>query len=91
MIFKDITGLNFNGIKISSYHEFEHEKVYYYEDSNVGLKSLVAIHDSSKGPAIGGCRYKKYDSFEDGLNEDIKDMHGDDVLTDLINNLAPTK
>ena len=28
---------------------------------------------------------------EDELKEDIKDMYGDDVLTDLINNLAPTK
>ncbi len=28
---------------------------------------------------------------EDEMKEDIKDMYGDDVLTDLINNLAPTK
>ena len=28
---------------------------------------------------------------EDELKEDIKEMHGDDVLTDLINNLAPIK
>ena len=28
---------------------------------------------------------------EDEMKEDIKEMHGDDVLTDLINNLAPTK
>ena len=28
---------------------------------------------------------------EDELKEDIKDLCGDDVLTDLINNLAPTK
>ena len=76
MIFKDITDSKFNGIKISSYHEFEHEKVYYYEDSNIGLKSLVAIHDSSKGPAIGGCRYKKYDSFEDGLNDVLRLSRG---------------
>ena len=28
---------------------------------------------------------------EDEMKEDIKDMYGDDVLTDLINNLAPIK
>jgi len=28
---------------------------------------------------------------EDELKEDIKDLCGDDVLTDLINNLAPIK
>ena len=28
---------------------------------------------------------------EDEMKEDIKDLCGDDVLTDLINNLAPIK
>ena len=43
MIFKDITDINFNGINVSSHHEFNHEKVYYYEDELAGLKSLIAI------------------------------------------------
>ena len=47
MIFRDITDTKFKGIEISSYHEFDHEKVYYYEDDNTGIKSLVAIHDLS--------------------------------------------
>ena len=72
MIFKDITDINFNGIDISSHHEFCHEKVYYYEDQNVGLKSLIAIHNSVKGPAIGGCRFKEYDSFGAGLTDVLR-------------------
>ena len=76
MIFKDITKTNFKGIDISSHHEFNHEKVFYYEDDRVGIKSLVAIHDSSKGPAIGGCRFKEYDSFEDGLNDVLRLSRG---------------
>ena len=76
MIFKDITKTNFKGIDISSHHEFNHEKVFYYEDNRVGIKSLVAIHDSSKGPAIGGCRFKEYDSFEDGLNDVLRLSRG---------------
>ena len=76
MIFRDITDTKFKGIKISSYHEFDHEKVYYYEDDNTGIKSLVAIHDSSKGPAIGGCRFKEYDSFEQGLNDVLRLSRG---------------
>ena len=72
MIFKDITDINFKGIDISSHHEFDHEKVYYYEDRESQLKSLIAIHSTVKGPAIGGCRYKQYDSFEDGLNDVLR-------------------
>ena len=76
MIFKDITKTNFKGIDISSHHEFNHEKVFYYEDNRIGIKSLVAIHDSSKGPAIGGCRFKAYDSFEEGLNDVLRLSRG---------------
>jgi len=76
MIFKDITDTNFEGIEIASHHEFNHEKVYYYEDTKMGLKSLIALHDSSKGPAIGGCRFKKYDSFEAGLNDVLRLSRG---------------
>ena len=84
MIFKDITDINFNGINVSSHHEFNHEKVYYYEDELAGLKSLIAIHSSVKGPAIGGCRYRKYDSFEAGLNDVLRLSRG---MTDK-NNIA---
>lgn len=84
MIFKDITDANFNGIDISSHHEFSHEKVYYYEDPKVGIKSLIAIHNSVKGPAIGGCRFRKYDSFDAGLTDVLRLSKG---MTDK-NNIA---
>ena len=36
--------------------------------------------------------YENLENYnEDELKEEIKEMHGDDVLTDLINNLAPIK
>jgi leucine dehydrogenase len=84
MIFKDITDLNFNGVNISAHHEFSHEKVYYYEDSKAGLKSLIAIHSSIKGPAIGGCRFKQYDTFDAGLSDVLRLSRG---MTDK-NNVA---
>ena len=84
MIFKDITDINFNGVDISSHHEFNHEKVYYYEDQETQLKSLIAIHSTKEGPAIGGCRYRQYDSFEDGLNDVLRLSKG---MTDK-NNVA---
>jgi leucine dehydrogenase len=76
MIFKDITETNFNGIDISSHFEFDHEKVFYFEDSKSGLKSLIAIHDSINGPAIGGCRFKDYESFDEGLTDVLRLSRG---------------
>ena len=36
--------------------------------------------------------YENLENYNEGeLLEEIKEMHGDDVLTDLINNLAPIK
>jgi len=76
MLFQDITDTFFDGLMISTHPEFNHEKVFYYEDSKVGLKSLVAIHDSSRGPAIGGCRFKSYSDFESGLNDVLRLSRG---------------
>ena len=72
MVFEDITHTKFNGIKVSDHHEFSHEQVFYYEDEYIGLKSIIAIHNSSKGPAIGGCRYKHYGSYEEGLSDVLR-------------------
>ena len=85
MIFKDITDINFHGVNVPSHHEFNHEKVYYYEDELVGLKSLIAIHSSAKGPAIGGCRYRRYDSFEAGLNDVLRLSKGMTDKNDVAN------
>ena len=85
MIFKDITDINFHGVNVPSHHEFNHEKVFYYEDELVGLKSLIAIHSSAKGPAIGGCRYRRYDSFEAGLNDVLRLSKGMTDKNDVAN------
>jgi len=76
MFFQDITDTFFEGVSISNHPEFNHEKVFYYEDNDVGLKSIVAIHDSTKGPAIGGCRFREYSSFECGLNDVLRLSRG---------------
>ena len=84
MIFKDITDINFHGVNVPLHHEFNHEKVYYYEDELAGLKSLIAIHSSIKGPAIGGCRFRQYDTFDAGLSDVLRLSRG---MTDK-NNVA---
>ena len=76
MKFLDITNTVFNDIDASQHMEFDHEKIFYCEDDISGLKSIIAIHSSAAGPAIGGCRFRKYQSYEEGLMDVLRLSRG---------------
>ena len=44
-----------------------HEQVSYFHDPSLGLKGIVAIHNTVLGPALGGCRMWNYASEEEAL------------------------
>lgn len=44
-----------------------HEGVFFCSDPEVGLKAIIGIHDTTLGPALGGCRMKAYTSETDAL------------------------
>ena len=44
--------------------ELGHERVLVIQRPEVGLRAVVAIHDSTLGPAVGGTRLKEYSSFD---------------------------
>ena len=44
-----------------------HEQVSYFHDPTLGLKGIVAIHNTVLGPALGGCRMWNYKSEQDAL------------------------
>ena len=44
-----------------------HEQVSYFHDPTLGLKGIVAIHNTVLGPALGGCRMWDYKSEKDAL------------------------
>jgi leucine dehydrogenase len=44
-----------------------HEEVVFCHDPNVGLKALIAIHNTALGPALGGTRMWNYKTEEDAL------------------------
>ena len=44
-----------------------HEQVSYFHDPTLGLKGIVAIHNTVLGPALGGCRMWNYASEEEAL------------------------
>ena len=76
MKFLDITDTPFNGVQASSHIEFDHEKIFYCEDDISGLKSIIAIHSSKSGPAIGGCRFRQYQTYEEGLTDVLRLSRG---------------
>ena len=44
-----------------------HEEVVYCHDAEVGLKAIIAVHNTTLGPALGGTRMWPYQSEEDAL------------------------
>jgi len=41
-------------------------------DPNSGLKAIIAIHDTRKGPALGGCRFLHYNSTDDAVKDALR-------------------
>jgi leucine dehydrogenase len=44
-----------------------HEQVVFFQDRSCGLKAIIAIHDTTLGPALGGTRMWPYANDEEAL------------------------
>ena len=53
-----------------------HEQVSYFHDPTLGLKGIVAIHNTVLGPALGGCRMWNYKSEEEALVDVLRLSRG---------------
>ncbi|MDI6600471.1 MAG: Glu/Leu/Phe/Val dehydrogenase [Thermoanaerobacteraceae bacterium] len=49
-----------------------HEEIIFCQEKSTGLKSIIAIHDTTLGPALGGCRMYPYLTEEDALNDALR-------------------
>lgn len=56
--------------------KYSYEEVVYFYDRESGLKAIVAIHDTTLGPALGGIRMWPYSSEEDALNDVLRLSRG---------------
>ncbi len=52
--------------------ELGHERVQLIHDPESGLRSVVAIHSSVLGPAVGGTRMRAYPSFDDAVVDAVR-------------------
>lgn len=53
-----------------------HEQVVFCHDKATGLKAIIAIHDTTLGPALGGCRMWDYQSDEEALRDVLRLSRG---------------
>lgn len=53
-----------------------HEQVVFCNDPSTGLKAIIAIHDTTLGPALGGCRMWDYASEEEAIFDVLRLSRG---------------
>lgn len=53
-----------------------HEEVIFISEPEVGLKAIIAIHDSTLGPALGGTRMWPYASEEEAIEDVLRLSRG---------------
>ena len=56
----------------SQLEAYGHKKVVYCSDPETGLKAIIAIHDTTLGPALGGTRMWAYKTENDALQDVLR-------------------
>ena len=56
--------------------EYRYEQLVFCHDKATGLRAIVAIHDTTLGPALGGCRMYPYASEDDAIVDVLRLARG---------------
>ncbi len=54
----------------------DHEQVLFVSEPAVGLRGIIAIHDTTLGPALGGCRMWNYESESEAIRDVLRLSRG---------------
>ncbi len=57
-------------------HASEHEEVVFCHNKDAGLRAIIAIHNTTLGPALGGLRMWPYASEDEALNDVLRLSRG---------------
>ncbi|MFC4769217.1 Glu/Leu/Phe/Val family dehydrogenase [Effusibacillus consociatus] len=64
-------------MKIFEYmQKYDYEQLVFCQDEASGLKAIIAIHDTTLGPALGGCRMWTYATEEDAIEDALRLARG---------------
>ncbi len=64
------------GVVLDRMEKHDHEEVLFCFDRATGLKAIIAIHDTTLGPALGGTRMWPYTSETEALNDVMRLSRG---------------
>ena len=53
-----------------------HESVHHFFDAKTGLKAIIAVHSTARGPAAGGCRMWNYATSDDAFVDALRLSEG---------------
>jgi leucine dehydrogenase len=53
-------------------HADNYEQIVFCHDARIGLKAIIALHNTALGPATGGCRMWNYRSEEEALTDVLR-------------------
>ena len=53
-----------------------HEQVVFCHDTKSGLKAIIAIHNTNRGPSLGGCRMWSYEHEADAVSDVLRLSRG---------------
>lgn len=55
---------------------YDHEEVLFCNDNKIGLRAIIAVHDTTLGPSLGGTRMWKYDTESEALTDVLRLSRG---------------
>ncbi|MHA1537621.1 MAG: Glu/Leu/Phe/Val dehydrogenase dimerization domain-containing protein [Alphaproteobacteria bacterium] len=62
---------------VFSHPDFDdHQQVVFCRDKSVGLRAIIAIHNTNLGPALGGCRMWPYENEADAVTDVLRLSRG---------------
>lgn len=56
--------------------EYRYEQLVFCHDRSTGLRAVIAIHNTTLGPALGGCRMWPYESEEEAVVDVLRLSRG---------------
>src|SRR5690554_2039010 len=61
---------------IAAMSEYDHEQILFCNDNATGLKAIIAMHNTTLGPALGGTRMWMYKNELEALNDVMRLSRG---------------
>jgi leucine dehydrogenase len=53
-----------------------HENVHHFFDAGTGLRAIIAVHSTARGPAAGGCRMWNYETADQAFTDALRLSEG---------------